>query len=99
MELGDLSIDVSSREVTLQGMQLAFTAKEFDLLVFLAATPRRVLAANSCSSRSGDPPVSGRTRQPSPSTSGESGRKIEADPDNPKRISTVRGVGYRFEPI
>ena len=99
MELGDLSIDVSSREVTLRGSQLAFTAKEFDLLVFLAVTPRRVFSRQqllesvwgSSGEWQDEATVTEHIRRVR--------RKIEADPDNPKRISTVRGVGYRFEPI
>jgi two-component system, OmpR family, phosphate regulon response regulator PhoB len=99
MDLGELSIDVSSREVTLQGAQLTFTAKEFDLLVFLAATPRRVYSRQqllesvwgSSGEWQDEATVTEHIRRVR--------RKIEADPDNPKRISTVRGVGYRFEPI
>ena len=99
MDLGDLSIDVSSREVTLLGTQLTFTAKEFDLLVFLAATPRRVYSRQqllesvwgSSGEWQDEATVTEHIRRVR--------RKIEADPDNPKRISTVRGVGYRFEPI
>jgi DNA-binding response OmpR family regulator len=99
MELGDLSIDVSSREVTLHGTQLAFTAKEFDLLVFLAATPRRVFSRQqllesvwgSSGEWQDEATVTEHIRRVR--------RKIEEDPDNPKRISTVRGVGYRFEPV
>jgi DNA-binding response OmpR family regulator len=99
MEIGDLSIDVNSREVTLDGMQLAFTAKEFDLLVFLAATPRRVFSRQqllesvwgSSGEWQDEATVTEHIRRVR--------KKIEADPDNPKRISTVRGVGYRFEPV
>jgi two-component system, OmpR family, phosphate regulon response regulator PhoB len=99
MDLGDLSIDVSSREVTLLGTQLTFTAKEFDLLVFLAATPRRVYSRQqllesvwgSSGEWQDEATVTEHIRRVR--------RKIEADPDNPKRITTVRGVGYRFEPI
>src|SRR5665213_1795983 len=39
---GNLSIDTSSREVFLESVQVMLTAKEFDLLAFLAADPRRV---------------------------------------------------------
>jgi two-component system, OmpR family, phosphate regulon response regulator PhoB len=99
MDLGELSIDVSSREVTLLGTQLTFTAKEFDLLVFLAATPRRVYSRQqllesvwgSSGEWQDEATVTEHIRRVR--------RKIEADPDNPKRITTVRGVGYRFEPI
>jgi two-component system, OmpR family, phosphate regulon response regulator PhoB len=99
MDLGDLSIDVSSREATLQGAQLTFTAKEFDLLVFLAATPRRVYSRQqllesvwgSSGEWQDEATVTEHIRRVR--------RKIEADPDNPKRITTVRGVGYRFEPV
>jgi two-component system, OmpR family, phosphate regulon response regulator PhoB len=99
MDIGDLSIDVSSREVTLRSTQLVFTAKEFDLLVFLAATPRRVYSRQqllesvwgSSGEWQDEATVTEHIRRVR--------RKIEADPDNPKRITTVRGVGYRFELI
>jgi DNA-binding response OmpR family regulator len=99
MELGDLAIDIGSREVSLHGAQLAFTAKEFDLLVFLASSPRRVFSRQqllesvwgSSGEWQDEATVTEHVRRVR--------RKIEADPDNPKRISTVRGVGYRFEPI
>jgi DNA-binding response OmpR family regulator len=99
MDLGDFAIDVSSREVTLHGTQIAFTAKEFDLLVFLAASPRRVFSRQqllesvwgSSGEWQDEATVTEHIRRVR--------RKIEEDPDNPKRISTVRGVGYRFEPI
>jgi two-component system, OmpR family, phosphate regulon response regulator PhoB len=97
MALGDLSIDVNSREVTRQGTQLTFTAKEFDLLVFLATTPRRVFSRQqllesvwgSSGEWQDEATVTEHIRRVR--------RKIEEDPDNPKRITTVRGVGYRFE--
>jgi DNA-binding response OmpR family regulator len=99
MDLGDFAIDVSSREVTLHGTQIAFTAKEFDLLVFLAGSPRRVFSRQqllesvwgSSGEWQDEATVTEHIRRVR--------RKIEEDPDNPKRISTVRGVGYRFEPI
>lgn len=98
MEVGDLAIDVGSREVNLGGTPLAFTAKEFDLLVFLASSPRQVFSRQqllesvwgSSGEWQDEATVTEHIRRVR--------RKIEADPDHPKRISTVRGVGYRFEP-
>jgi DNA-binding response OmpR family regulator len=97
MVLGDLSIDVNSREASLRGTQLTFTAKEFDLLVFLAATPRRVFSRQqllesvwgSSGEWQDEATVTEHVRRVR--------RKIEEDPDHPRRITTVRGVGYRFE--
>jgi DNA-binding response OmpR family regulator len=98
MEIGDLVIDVGSREVNLAGSPLMFTAKEFDLLVFLASSPRQVFSRQqllesvwgSSGEWQDEATVTEHIRRVR--------RKIEADPDHPKRISTVRGVGYRFEP-
>lgn len=98
MEVGGLAIDVGSREVNLAGTPLTFTAKEFDLLVFLASSPRQVFSRQqllesvwgSSGEWQDEATVTEHIRRVR--------RKIEADPDHPKRISTVRGVGYRFEP-
>jgi len=91
-----LSIDTAAREVTVDGAVVGLTPKEFDLLAFLAASPRRVfsraqLLANVWDSAPEfqDPATVTvhvrRIRQ-----------KIEADPDDPRWITTVFGVGYRF---
>ena len=74
------------------------TAKEFDLLAFLAASPRQVFDREQLLSQV----WSSSTEWQDPATVTEHvrriRRKIEADPDNPRWVCTVRGVGYRFEP-
>ena len=93
--LGDdgLSVDPLTREVTLDGSPVELTAREFDLLHFLVASPRRVFSRSqlldgvwqSSSDWQGEATVTEhvhRLRQ-----------KLGGD-----RIVTVRGVGYRFEP-
>ena len=98
LSFGPLQIDPQAREVVLDGQAVEFTAKEFDLLAFLAASPRRVftraeLLENVWSSS---------TDWQDPDTVTEHvrriRRKIESDPDRPEWIKTVRGVGYRFDP-
>ena len=95
---GDLSIDATTRDVTVRGGAVTLTAKEFDLLLFLASSPRQVFDRDqllthvwSSSAEWQDPAtVTEHVRRLR--------RKIEVDPDNPRWICTVRGVGYRFEP-
>lgn len=97
-EFGRLVIDLASREVFLEGAVVALTPKEFDLLVHLALSPRQVFSRAqlldhvwSSSPDYQDPATVtvhvGRLRQ-----------KLEANPEAPRWIITVRGVGYRFEP-
>jgi DNA-binding response OmpR family regulator len=84
--------------VTVGGEQAEMTAKEFDLLAFLAGSPRQVFSRDqllhqvwgSSSDWQSDATVTEHVRRLR--------RKIEDDPDNPRWITTVRGVGYRFEP-
>jgi two-component system, OmpR family, phosphate regulon response regulator PhoB len=74
------------------------TAKEFDLLAFLARSPRQVFSRaqlleqvwDSSSDWQAEGTVTEHVRRIR--------RKIEQDPDIPRWVKTVRGVGYRFEP-
>jgi DNA-binding response OmpR family regulator len=95
--LGDLIVDRARRRAMLGGTELSLRPKEFDLLHFLAMHPGVVHSRESLLRRvwGYDYPVDTRTvdvhvrwlRQ-----------KIERDPSDPKRIETVRGVGYRLVP-
>ena len=93
-----LVIDLGTREVRVAGEKAEMTAKEFDLLAYLARSPRQVFSREqllqqvwgSSSNWQSDATVTEHVRRLR--------RKIEDDPDNPRWITTVRGVGYRFEP-
>lgn len=95
---GALAIDLDTREVAVKGKLADTTAKEFDLLAFLAASPRQVFSRQqllehvwaSSSEWQSDATVTEHVRRLR--------KKIEDDPDQPRWVTTVRGVGYRFEP-
>jgi DNA-binding response OmpR family regulator len=97
LELGSLTIDARTREVVLGDETLRLTAKEFDLLFFLASHPRQVFSRDQLMDR-----VWGY------STVLDTGTvtvhvqrlrsKIEPDPKSPQHLETVWGVGYRFVP-
>ncbi len=98
LEFDRLVIDLASRDVTVDGKYIDLTAKEFDLLAFLAVSPRQVFSRTQLLRRvwSSDP------EWQSPSTVAEHihrlRRKIEPDPSAPQWIHTMRGAGYRFVP-
>ncbi len=98
LDFGELRIEPLSREVTLNGENVELTPKEFDVLAFLAASPRQVFSRAELlesvwqSSPEWQDPATvtvhvRRIRN-----------KIENDPEHPRWITTVWGVGYRFEP-
>ena len=97
LELERLVIDARTREVTFDGALLRLTAKEFDLLFFLASHPRQVFSRDQLMDR-----VWGYA------TALDTGTvtvhvqrlrsKIELDPKSPQHLETVWGVGYRFVP-
>ena len=93
---GNLSIDLTRREVLLDGMPLALKPKEFDLLLFLAQHRRQALSRQYLLERVWGWEFSGGTRTVDVHVHWLR-EKIEADPSKPKRIVTVRGSGYRFE--
>jgi len=95
---GGLVIDGPSREVTVDGRLVALTAREFDLLAFLAAAPRQVFSRAELLARVWD--SSPDYQDPSTVTVHirRIRRKIETDPDTPRHLVNVWGVGYRFDP-
>ena len=93
----DLAIDPRTREVERDGEALRLTAKEFDLLFFLASNPRQVFSRDQLMGR-----VWGYEAAVDTGTVTVHIRrlraKIERDPSNPRHLETVWGVGYRFVP-
>ena len=94
----DLVIERRSREVTIASGVVALTAKEFDLLAFLATSPRQVFSRSQLLQGVWD--SSPDYQDPATVTVHvrRLRNKIELDPENPRWITTVWGVGYRFEP-
>jgi len=94
---GELEIDASTRDVLLSGDPVRLTAREFDLLWFLASHPRHVFSRDQLMDRvwgydaaidTGTVTVHMRRLR----------AKLEDDPSRPRRLETVWGVGYRFTP-
>jgi DNA-binding response OmpR family regulator len=93
-----LTIDPASREVTVDGNLVDLTAREFDLLAFLASSPRQVFSRGQLLEQVWD---SSTTWQDPATVTVHVRRlrqKLDADPQNPRWVTTVWGVGYRFEP-
>ena len=98
LEFAGLSIDRRCRDVTVGDRIVDLTAKEFDLLAFLAASPRQVFSRDQLLRHVWESDPSWQD----PSTVAEHihrlRRKIEPDPAAPRWIETLRGAGYRFVP-
>lgn len=98
LSYGDLVIRLAEREVTLRGELIHLTTREFDLLAYLAARPRKVVTRKELLEQVWN----SREDWQDPATVTEHvrrvRRKLEDDPDQPKWLQTARGVGYRFVP-
>ena len=97
IEFDGLTIDPLAREVRLGDQVVEMTPKEFDVLAFLASSPRQVFSRAQLLEQ---------VWQSSPDWQDPATvtvhvrrirNKIETDPEHPRWISTVWGVGYRFE--
>jgi len=92
---GPLELDAARREALRDGEPLALTAKEFDLLWFLAANANRVFSRDQLMDR-----VWGYSAALDTGTVTVHIRrlreKLEADPSRPELLETVWGVGYRL---
>jgi DNA-binding response OmpR family regulator len=97
IDFGELELDGVSREARRAGSIVQLTAKEFELLWFLASHPRHVFSRDQLMARvwgyeaavdTGTVTVHVRRLR----------EKIEPDPARPRHLRTVWGVGYRLDP-
>jgi two-component system response regulator RegX3 len=93
--IGAITLDPSARTCAKDGETVELTAKEFDLLHFLMAHPGAVVRRESIMDEVWDPHWFGPTKTLDVHISWLR-KKLEHDPANPRYISTVRGVGFRF---
>lgn len=97
LAFGGLEIEPATREASKDGAELRLTAREFDLLLFLASNPRQVFSRDQIMDR-----VWGYALATDTGTVTVHIRrlreKIESDPSHPVHLQTVWGVGYRFAP-
>lgn len=91
----DLVVDPRQHRVFLAGQEVILKPKEFDLLVFLVRNNGQVLTREVLLQRVWGYDYVGDTRTVDVHVRGLR-EKLEVDPGDPKRIETVRGVGYRF---
>ncbi len=96
LTFGDLTIDLRRREVRLLGAPLRLKPKEFDLLLFLARNQGIALSRDLILERVWGWAYDGASRTVDVHVRWLR-EKIEPDPAAPRRIVTVRGIGYRFE--
>ncbi len=94
---GDLEIDARRREVRRAGRPVGLTRKEFDLLSFMTARPGQTFDRSTLLREVWDFAWTGDTATVTVHVR-RLREKIEDDPSNPRRLVTVWGIGYRFEP-
>lgn len=96
LSLGDITIDPNRHLVTVKDRSQELTAKEYDLLVFLAQNSSYVFSREQLLEKVWDYDFAGDTRTVDVHIRWLR-QKIETDPANPKHLLTVRGTGYKFE--
>jgi two-component system KDP operon response regulator KdpE len=96
-EAGDFKIDLEGRRVHTHGNEVRLTPKEFDLFVYMARHPNRVITHRTLLEA-----VWGEASQEQPEYlrvfMGQLRKKLEPDPGNPRYLVTEPWVGYRFNP-
>ncbi|MDQ2729052.1 MAG: response regulator transcription factor [Actinomycetota bacterium] len=95
LEVGDLRLDAERHEVHLGGSMVVLPLKEFELLELLMANAGRVLPRETLIDRVWGPHYVGDTKTLDVHIK-RLRAKIEDDPAQPLRITTIRGLGYKF---
>jgi DNA-binding response OmpR family regulator len=93
--VGSLELDVNRHEVRIDGRTIRLTPSEFRLLAFLAQEPERVYSRREIMQHLWDSTYVGDQRACDIHVSNLR-RKIEETPGRPRRLVTVRGVGYKL---
>jgi two-component system KDP operon response regulator KdpE len=96
-DVGEFRVDLGTRRVHARGQEVRLTPKEFDLFVYMARRPNRVITHRTLLEA-----VWGEASQEQPEYlrvfMGQLRKKLEPDPSNPKFLVTEPWVGYRFNP-
>ena len=94
-EVGGLRLDLERYEATADGKPIQLTPSELKLLAFLARDPGRVFSRREIMQHLWESEYIGDARAADLHISNIR-RKIERDPENPERLVTVRGAGYKL---
>jgi two-component system response regulator RegX3 len=98
LRVGDLELDLSKHEARVGDEQVPLTAFELKLLALLAGEPERVFSRREIMRHLWDSSFVGDERACDLHVSNIR-RKLERDPARPERLVTVRGVGYKLQPV
>lgn len=96
LEAGPLRMDIERHIVSIEGAHIALPLKEFELLEYLMRNKGRVLTRGQLIDRVWGSDYVGDTKTLDVHVK-RLRSKIEADPANPSRLVTVRGLGYKLE--
>lgn len=94
LQIGDLVVDVAGHEVRRGDVAINLTPLEFDLLLTLASKPQQVFTREMLLEQVWGYHYKADTRLVNVHVQ-RLRAKVEFDPDNPRIVMTVRGVGYR----
>jgi two-component system response regulator MtrA len=94
VSIGPLTLDVAGHQVLKDGNQISLTPLEFNLLLTLAQKPKQVFTREMLLEKVWGYHYKADTRLVNVHVQ-RLRSKIEEDPDNPKIVTTVRGIGYR----
>jgi two-component system response regulator RegX3 len=98
LRVGGLTIDLARHRVEVEGARTRLTSSEFRLLALLAGEPERVFTRREIMQHLWESDYVGDQRACDIHVSNIR-RKIEREPANPRRLVTVRGVGYRLAAV
>ena len=96
VEVADVRLDPIRHEVSVRGEPVQLALKEFDLLELLLVNAGRVLTRDTLMDRVWGPSYVGDTKTLDVPIK-RLRAKIEENPSAPTRITTIRGLGYRYE--
>jgi two-component system, OmpR family, response regulator RegX3 len=96
LEVGDVRLDPERHEVFVRGEPVSLPLKEFELLELLLANAGRVLTRETLIDRVWGPHYVGDTKTLDVHVKRLRG-KVEETPSAPRRIVTIRGLGYKYE--
>ena len=96
LEAGPVRMDIERHIVSIDGEHIALPLKEFELLEYLMRNKGRVLTRGQLIDRVWGSDYVGDTKTLDVHVK-RLRSKIEADPANPARLVTVRGLGYKLE--